>query len=114
MTQVAANKLYIHEFVVSSGGANGIVQYYSEANGHVAIHSWVGDFSAGDTVTGQESGFSVTLPASFAGRDEMAEPSYDTTIWVAADNGLIALDEHFTGLPSQDYQQDYIVVADDS
>jgi hypothetical protein len=111
---VTASKLYIHEFVVSSGGANGIVQYYSEANGHVAIHSWVGEFSAGDTVTGQESGFSVTLPDSFARRDEMAEPSYDTTNWVAADDGMIGIDDHFTGLPSQDYQQDHIVVSDDS
>jgi hypothetical protein len=59
------------------------------------------------------SGFSMTLPA-FDRRDEMAEPDYDTTKWVAADDGMIGIDDHFTGFDCQDYQTDHIVEADDS
>lgn len=85
------------------------MQYYNAANGHIAINNITGEFSAGQTIHGVESGFTMTLQ-SFTQRDEMAEFTYDQTNWVVSDTGVVAIDDHFTGNPSQEYQDDHIVV----
>jgi len=75
-----------------------------------------GTIGVGSTIVGDESGASMTL-ISF---DDEAT-NYDLYVYnpwadifpvaIVQDNGAwIAEDRHFTGLSSQDYQPDYVLV----
>jgi hypothetical protein len=103
-------KFLIHEFVENGSGANGIIQYWNSANGYIAINTIQGTFAAGDTVVGQQSGFTLTL-TDFQLLDELPSIDWDQTYMVIADNGILAVDDHFTGVTwTQDYQRDHIIV----
>jgi hypothetical protein len=71
---------------------------------------------AGQTLVGQDSGNSLTL-ASFERSDayDHANTSVDYTevmiVAVTDDAGVIAVDQHFTGKPSQDYNSNYVVTS---
>jgi hypothetical protein len=71
---------------------------------------------AGQTLVGQDSGNSFTL-TNFERSNayDHANTSVDYTevmiVAVTDDAGVIAVDQHFTGKPSQDYNSDYVVTT---
>jgi hypothetical protein len=72
---------------------------------------------AGQTLVGQDSGNSLTL-TNFERSNayDHANTSVDYTevmiVAVTDDAGVIAVDQHFTGKPSQDYNSDYVVTSE--
>jgi hypothetical protein len=89
------------------------------ANGLIVIYDVRGSMEAGDTVTCDESGETITL-TNFAITsdydlyyDDFDFEWTDDRIVVQDDGQYVAQDAHFTGLPSQDYQKTNIVIQDD-
>ena len=88
------------------------------ANGLIVLIAIEGEFKAGDTITGDDSGQTLTLNNFELSKDYDA--FYEPTIWdeladitITQDNGaVIVLDAALTGKASQDYQPDYVVVRD--
>jgi hypothetical protein len=72
---------------------------------------------AGQTLVGQDSGNSLTL-TNFERSNayDYANTSVDYTevmiVAVTDDAGVIAVDQHFTGKPSQDYNSNYVVTTE--
>ena len=68
-------------------------------------------FQPGDLVLGEESGYSMVLQTTDETIDIITGQAYDGD-YVTQDNGsVIALDAHFTGNASQEYQTAYLVVT---
>jgi hypothetical protein len=72
---------------------------------------------AGQTIVGQDTGNSLTL-TNFERSNayDLANTSVDYTevmiVAVTDDAGVIAVDQHFTGKPSQDYNSRYVVTSE--
>lgn len=108
-------KFLLHE-IVRSGNATARVKQFEVANNFIVLMDINGTIGVGSTITGDESGAEMTL-ISF----DNESTNYDTYVYdpwtaifpvaIVLDNGAwVALDTHFTGLESQDYQPDYVVV----
>jgi hypothetical protein len=77
-----------------------------------------GEFANGSIIVGAESGTVATL-TNFSISLDYSDSVYGDTSWEDLDNmvfesgdgrcELIGIDEHFTGLPSQDYQSTYLI-----
>lgn len=105
--------------VVRAGNSTARVKNYYSDTGLLVLYDIKGEFSAGTIITGDDSGTTTTLTEFTVSLDYdlYYEPDYWNTILANAvyDEGsgeLIALDPHFTGKASQDYQTTYIVVQD--
>lgn len=109
---------YFNE-IVRSGNSMARVKNYYPDTGLLVIYDIYGVFEVGDTIIGDESGTTLTLSEFNISYD--FDLYYDPTYWettlpfvIYDDSGeIVALDEHFTGLPSQDYQTTYLVVSED-
>lgn len=102
--------------VVRSGNSTARVKNYYPDTGLVVLYDIYGQFEAGDTIVGDDSGTELTLSEFTLSYDY--DLYYDPTYWESilpiviydGNGNIIALEEHFTGLPSQDYQTKYLVV----
>lgn len=105
--------------IVRSGNSMARVKNYYPDTGLLVIYDIYGVFGVGDTIIGDESGTTLTLTEFNISYD--FDLYYDPNYWeetlpfvIYDDSGeFVALDEHFTGLPSQDYQTTYLVVSED-
>lgn len=104
--------------VVRSGNSTARVKNFYPESGLLVLMDIQGSFESGMTIVGDESGETLTLSNFTISReyDLGFEPTYWENVLsnvVYDGNGeLIALEEHFTGKPSQDYQTTYLVVID--
>jgi hypothetical protein len=102
--------------VVRAGNATAKIKNFYPDTGLVVLYFIEGEFKPGMTIVGDESGETLTLDAFNITFDyDMGyEPDYWETVLVDAIydglGNLVALDKHFTGKPSQDYQVTYLVV----
>lgn len=108
--------------IVRSGNATARLKNYFPSTGLVVLYDINGTFSPGMTIVGDDSGTSLTL-SNFTIANEY-DSDYGPTYWSdPMSNGLsildnviydgtgnfVAMGEHFTGKPSQDYQTTYLV-----
>lgn len=108
---------FAYNEVIRVGNSSARVKNFY-ANGLIVLMDIQGEFKAGDTISGDDSGYTYTLN-NFEIRADF-DTFYDPTIWteladitITQDNGsVIVLDAAITGKPSQDYQPDYVVVRD--
>lgn len=113
--------------IVRSGNSQARVKNYYAANGLIILIDIKGRIGVGSTIVGDDSGTVLTL-TNFEIADKY-DSDFNPTYWedllfngqsildsVVYDEGeegnWLALDEHFTGTPSEDYQIDYLVVVD--
>ena len=107
------NQFKLHE-VVRSGNSTALVKAYFPANNYIHLYNIYGVIGAGSTIVGDDSGASLTL-ANFTISSAEDEYVYDPwldiepTAIVLDDGRWVALDAHFTGETSQEYQPDYVV-----
>ena len=102
---------------VRSGNSTATIKNFY-ANGLVVLININGEFKAGDTIVGDDSGYSLKL-ANFS-KDRQYDIYYDPDFWdqlmetaITQDDGAwIFLDAHFTGKESQDEQPTYAVTVD--
>ena len=116
-----------HNEIVRSGNSQARVKNFYPDTGFIVLMDIKGSIGVGSTIVGDDSGTTLTL-TNFEIADKY-DSGYDPTYWddplfngqsvldsVIYDEGEVgywlALDEHFTGQPSQDYQIDYLVVLD--
>jgi len=104
--------------IVRSGNNTARVKNYFEANNLVILMDINGSFKTGDTITGDDSGFSYKF-TNF-GLDVTYDIGFDPNIWdpnsepmlsaIIQDNGsLVVLDAFYDGSTSQNYQPTYLV-----
>lgn len=99
---------------VRSGNATARVKSYNKVTGFLVLMNIEGDIRAGSTVVGDDSNFIKTF-SSFTISNEydlgFADTSWDNTEnnIVLDDGAFVAIDRHFDGSPSQDYQTTYMV-----
>ena len=104
--------------VVRSGNNTARVKNYFDANNLVILMDINGSFNVGDTIVGDDSGYSYTF-TSF-NQDTSYDTGFDVNIWdpnsepmlsaITLDGGgVVVLDAYFDGTVSQDYQQTYMV-----
>lgn len=105
--------------IVRSGNTTARVKNFYPDTGLVVLYDINGSpFEVGDVVIGDESGEELTVSEFNISYDY--DMYYEPTYWqeilpivVYDGNGkIVALDQHFTGKPSQDYQTRYLVVED--
>lgn len=102
--------------IVRSGNSQARVKNFYPESGLIVLHDIQGVIEAGMTIIGDESGTILTL-SQFEIADEY-DQGYEPTNWedildtmVYDGNGnIVALENHFTGKLSQDYQTTHIVV----
>lgn len=102
--------------VVRSGNSTARVKNYYPEIGLIVLMDIQGEFEPGMTIVGDDSNTTLSLTNFTISRE--FDLFYDPTYWddvlpfvVYDGNGeIVALDEHFTGKPSQDYQTTYLVV----
>lgn len=102
--------------VVRAGNSTARVKNYYPDTGLLVLYDIEGVFEPGSVVIGDDSGTTLTLTEFNLARE--FDLYYDPTYWepvlpiaIYDGNGeLVALEEHFTGTPSQDYQTTYLVV----
>lgn len=109
---------WLYGEVVRSGNSQARIKNFNESAGTVVLYDIKGNIEAGMTIVGDESGTSLTLSTfSITDEDDLSfEPTYwqsflDKAIYDGNGN-LVAIDEHFTGLPSQDKQTEYMVTIE--
>lgn len=106
---------YFNETVRSGNSQARVKNFYPET-GLIVLYDIKGVIEAGMTIVGDESNTTLTL-SEFnitLDYDLNYEPDYwdnilDRTIY-DGDGNLVAIDAYFTGLPSQDYQTEFLVV----
>lgn len=109
---------HVHE-IVRSGNSSGRVRSFDEANNFIVLMDIEGEFKSGDIITGDESGTSGILN-NFGLSEEYEGYEYRDLSWELAlvdaiydgTGKLVATEEYFTGLPSQDYQVKNLVKVD--
>jgi hypothetical protein len=107
---------YFNE-VVRSGNSTARVKNFYPETGLIVLMDIEGSFEPGMTIIGDDSNTSITLTNFTISREY--DLGFDPTYWediidnVIYDGSgeIIALEEHFTGKPSQDYQTKYLVVS---
>lgn len=106
---------YFNE-VVRAGNSTARVKNFYPDTGLIVLMDIQGTFEPGMTIVGDDSNTSLTLTNFTISRDY--DLYYDPTYWESVLDSIIydgsgeivALEEHFTGKPSQDYQTKYLVV----
>lgn len=101
---------------VRAGNSTARVKNYYPETGLLVLYDIQGEFSEGSIITGDDSGTTVTI-SEFTVAFEY-DIFYDPDPWepylpliVSLDSGsYVALDSHFTGKPSQEYQVENLVV----
>jgi hypothetical protein len=115
---ILGGKLNIGELVKVGGQLIGIVKNFTvtqSGQGQVVLQN-MGSVTpqAGDTLVGDDTGNSLTL-LSFERSDayDRSNTAVDYTevleTAICDDTGVIAVDQYFTGKPSQDYNSDFVV-----
>lgn len=121
--------------VVRAGNSTARVNYYFPSNNFVILTDIRGSLKPGDRITGDDSGFSLTL-RSFSIEDQYDigtanyfEPIYSNVVTLGAngddpeaaefrepgdedDGELVVIDEYFTGEESEEYQTAGVVVVE--
>jgi len=98
---------------INAGNSTARVKNYYSANGLIVLMDVNGTFESGTTITGTDSGTVLTLSNFTINRDY--DLGYEDLNWdninaISLDNGsIIALDAHFTGKSSQDYQSTNVI-----
>lgn len=103
--------------IVRSGNSQARVKNFYPETGLIVLYDIRGQIGVGSTIVGDESGTTLTLTQFNISLEY--ELGYEPDNWSSiidsvvydGDGNIVALDEHFTGLPSQDYQTKNIVVA---
>jgi len=104
--------------IVRSGNYTARVQSYNKDTNFIVLSDIEGDIKDGSVIVGDESGSVGTLNgfaiSEIYSSDEYADTNWDDLNNMVFESGdgpceLVAIDEHFTGLLSQDYQSTYIV-----
>jgi hypothetical protein len=106
---------YFNE-IVRSGNSQARIKNYYPDTGLIVLYDIKGVIEAGSTIVGDESGTTTTLTNFVIARE--FDLGYEPDYWdYILENGIyddsgdfIALDAHFTGKPSQDYQTTYWIV----
>jgi hypothetical protein len=101
--------------IVRAGNSTARVKNYYPETGFIVLYDIYGEFDEGAVITGDDSGTSTTL-TEFNVAFEF-DIFYDPDPWepvlpliVTLDSGsYVALDEHFTGKASQEYQTENLV-----
>jgi hypothetical protein len=110
----------IHE-IVRTSSANAYVKNYFSSNGVIVLEGIdpVGSIGPGAVITGDDSGAVMVLNENFVVNYDYDGSIYrfrgwdiiwDQIILAYEDGPMIAVNEHFTDKPSQDYQTTNIVV----
>lgn len=102
--------------VVKAGNSTARVKNYYPDTGLLVLYDIYGEFAEGSTIVGNDSGTTVVI-SEFTVSFEY-DIFYDPDPWeeilpniVTLDTGsFVALDEHFTGKPSQEYQTENLVI----
>lgn len=103
--------------IVRSGNSTARVKSFNTATSFIVLFDIQGSFPDGCTIVGDDSGTSGILNG-FTVSDAYDGEEYATDAWdeldyfVGDENGLLAIDEHFNGTVSQDYQTTYLVKID--
>ena len=108
---------FAYNEVVRSGNSSARVKNFY-ANNLIVLIDINGEFKAGDTITGDDSGYSYTLNSFGLGKDY--DSGFVTEIWdelepvaITLDDGRwVVQDAHFSGKPSQDYQPDNVIIVE--
>lgn len=107
---------WFYNEIVRSGNSQARIKNFNEETGFVVLYDIKGIIEAGMTIVGDESGTTLTLSSfSITEEDDLSfEPTYwqpflDVAVY-DGDGNLVAIDSHFTGLPSQNRQTKYMVV----
>lgn len=101
--------------IVRSGNSQARVKNFYPETGLLVLYDIHGDIGVGSTIVGDDSGTTLTLTQFNISLeyDLGYEPDYWETYLEKAiydgNGNLVALEEHFTGKPSQDYQTTYMV-----
>lgn len=105
--------------IVRSGNSQARVKNYYPDTGLLVIYDIYGVFEVGDTIVGDETGTTLTLSEFNISYDydlyfdpNYWEPILPSVVYDEGSGEFVALDEHFTEQPSQDYQTTYLVVVD--
>lgn len=100
--------------VVRSGNATARVKNYYPETDLLVLMDIEGTISSGSTVVGDDSGASKTFTMFVINNDY--DLNYEPTNWdntldfITLDDGeFVAIDQHFDGTDSQDYQTTYMV-----
>lgn len=110
---------YINE-IVRSGNSTARVKSYNSTTRTIVLMDIVGDIKDGSVIRGDESGTTGTLNGFEISykyeADQYADTSWDEIDYFVydGDGELVALDQHFNGKESQDYQTTYLVRVDGS
>lgn len=117
---VEQSKMPLINEIIRIGNSTGRIKNYY-ANGLIVIFDVSGSFEAGDTITCDESGETITLGSDFVIDSVDTNYKYDLYYedrdfdWsdpraICQDDGaFIYEDAHFTGLPSQNYQTTHLI-----
>jgi len=121
--------------LVRSGNSTARVNLYISSNNFVLLTDVKGTIGVGDTIVGDDSGFSLTL-SSFSLEDRFDigtvnyfEPIYSNVVTLGVngddpgdaefrepgdedDGELVVIDEYFTGEESEEYQTAGVVVIE--
>lgn len=121
--------------IVRVGNSTARVNYYFPSNNFVILTDIRGSIKAGDRITGDDSGFALTL-RSFSIDDaydiataNYFEPIYSNVVTLGSngddpdgaeyrepgdqdDGELVVIDEYFTGEESEEYQTTGVVVIE--
>lgn len=110
---------WIYNEVVTSGNSTARVKYYNEQTGLIVLYDIRGTFGPGSTIVGEDSGttltltnFSIDSTFDLGYDDDDFEAIFENTIYDEGSGEMIALDDHFTGKKTQDYQTKYLVVKE--
>lgn len=102
--------------IVRAGNSQARIKNFYPETGLVVLYHIQGPIEAGMTIVGDDSGTTLTL-SNFTINDDYDlnyEPDYwDSILEDVIYDGtgeLVALEPHFTGKESQDYQTTYLVV----
>lgn len=104
--------------IVRRGNSTAKIQSYNNQTSFIVLMDIEGEFPDGSIITGDESGETGILNG-FSVSEIYSSEDYASTEWEDLDNmvfesgdgpcELVAIDEHFTGKLSQDYQSTHIV-----
>jgi len=109
---------FINE-IIRSGNSTARVKSYDPITKFIVLMEINGAIEDGSYITGEDSGSSGILNG-FSISDEYEDDQYADKSWddieyfVFDDVDIVAIDKHFNGKESQDYQTTYVVRIDGS
>lgn len=105
----------LNETVIAGNSQARVKNYYPDT-GLIVLYDIKGSIGPGSVIVGTESGTTLQLTDFNIALEY--DLGYEPDNWTQAlqkaiydgNGNLVALERHFTGLPSQDYQTTYLVV----